>query len=168
MKWLASIVSATLLAACSDLGMGPQQAVSAPAAVAAAPDLRPFAGKTYVEFMAEPVGQRYTLDALGLSQPEQTRFMRSMAAQRPAPIASGGGVQALVFAGCAPAGCLDGLSVIAIDTTTGEAFVGVSDMAGTEKAVPNDRLEALLRLTSPSQTWDDPVRLSAADASTGP
>lgn len=172
MKWLAVALGAAALtvAGCGEVGLGPQGAASAPAAAAATAtqDLRPFAGKTYIEFMAEPAAQRYSLDALGLSEREQARFLHAMAVQRPAPIAAGGGVQALVFAGCAQSGCLEGLSVVAIDTATGEAFVGVSDMAGTEKAVPNDRLEALLRLTSPSQSWDDPVRLSAADAATGP
>lgn len=81
-----------------------------------------------------------------------------MANQADGVLISGGGSQAVVFSGCAPSGCLEGLSVVAVDTQTGEAFIGVSDMAGQERLVENDRLEALLRLTSPSQTWDDPVR----------
>jgi hypothetical protein len=81
-----------------------------------------------------------------------------MANQQPGLVTAGGGVQALVFSGCAPSGCLEGLSVVAIDVTTGGVFVGVSDMGGAAKLAPNDRLEALLRLTSPSQSWDDPVR----------
>ena len=106
--------------------------------------------------------ERYAITALGLSDAEQARFAHAMTNQAPAVLTSGGGSEALVFSGCAPSGCLEGLSVVAIDVATGEAFVGVSDMTGAAELSPNDRLEALLRLTSPSQTWDDPVRPQTA------
>jgi hypothetical protein len=106
--------------------------------------------------------ERYSPTAMGLSDAEQARFTHAMSVEAPALMTSGGGAEALVFSGCAPSGCLEGLSVVAIEVTTGEAFVGVSDMSGAAQLAPNDRLEALLRLTSPSQTWDDPVRPQTA------
>jgi len=150
--------------ACGQAAVGPHQAASAPLEqvdATAAPDLRPYVGESYAAFAAAPAMQRYSLDGLGLPGAEQARFRHSMTNSAPALLARGGGAEALVFSGCAPSGCLEGLSVVAVDVGTGEVFVGVSDSGGAAQLVPNDRLEALLRLTSPSQTWDDPVRPSA-------
>jgi hypothetical protein len=147
---------------CDQLGLGPHRAASRPSQAApvaeAIPDFRAHAGETYADFVASPGMERYSLTALGISQDEQARFSHAMSNQAVGILATGGGSEALVFSGCAPSGCLEGLSVVAINVATGEAFVGVSDMQGTATLAPNDRLEVLLRLTSPSQTWDDPVR----------
>lgn len=167
-----ALIAASAVAGCDQLGLGPQRAASAPATPPTTAseliDLRAHAGETYAQFQARPGMERYTLAELGLSQSETERFQRSMAQERGAPLVSGGGVEALVFSGCAAGGCLDGLSVLAIDVSTGEVFVGVSDMAGIEKPVPNDRLEVLLRLTSPSQSWDDPVQIASAPEAAQP
>jgi hypothetical protein len=170
MRWaiasLALTAAALGAAGCGQLGVGPHPADSAPTAVAAEPtalpDFRAQAGKTYAQFVQQPGMERYALDAFGLSEAERARFAHAMASEAPGLLASGGGAEALVFSGCAPSGCLEGLSVVAIDVATGETFVGVSDAGGAVELAPNDRLEALLRLTSPSQTWDDPVRPRAA------
>lgn len=161
MRW--ALAAAVLGAGgCDQLGMGPQRAASGPPAVTpindAIPDFRAHAGQTYADFIASPGMERYSLTALGVGADEQTRFSHAMSNQAVGILATGGGSEALVFSGCAPSGCLEGLSVVAINVATGEAFVGVSDMAGTATLAANDRLEVLLRLTSPSQTWDDPVR----------
>ena len=78
----------------------------------------------------------------------------------------GGGAEALVFTGCAEAGCDQGFSVIAIDTTTGLVFAAVRDGDGAEVLAPNDRLEALLRLNSPTRAWDDPTLVQTASTET--
>lgn len=154
------------LSACEQTGTQAVMPGPTEAAAAAPLDFSAGEGKTYAAFAAETATQRYALDALGLSANEQARFQHAMARAQPGIVAQGGGAEALVFSGCAPTGCLEGLAVVAIDTTSGDVFVGVSDMGGAEKLVPNDRLEALLRLTSPSQTWDDPVRPAGAFATT--
>lgn len=151
------------LSACERVAVGPHPATSAPAEQAAATpiaDLRPYEGHTYAALAADPAMRRYALDSLGLSAAERSRFEYSMSRPAPGLIAGGGGTEALVFSGCAPSGCLGGLSVVAIDIRTGDVFVGVSDANGADELAPNDRLEALLRLTSPSQNWDDPIRPS--------
>ncbi len=161
------ILVAAALSGCGQANLGPQSAVSAPSVTSATPvpDFAAHAGETYAAFVAQPATAAYSLTELGVAEtPGAGRFEHAMAHPAPGLVASGGGVEALVFSGCAPTGCLEGLSVVAIDVATGDVFVGVSDMAGTEKLVPNDRLEALLRLTSPSQSWDDPVRPAAATA----
>ncbi|MBC7770810.1 MAG: hypothetical protein H7124_18665 [Phycisphaerales bacterium] len=157
------VLMAALLgaAACGQATLGPQQAVSAPVERADAtsiPDFRPHEGQTYAAFAGEPAMQRYALNELGLTDVERARFSHSMSTAAPGLIAAGGGAEALIFSGCAPSGCLEGLSVVAVDVGTGDVFIGVSDQHGAEELIPNDRLEALLRLTSPSRTWDDPVR----------
>jgi hypothetical protein len=77
----------------------------------------------------------------------------------------GGGAEALVFRGCAAAGCEEGAAVVAIDAATGAVFAAVRDAAGAEVLTPNDRIEALLRLNSPTRRWDDPMltRTAASD-----
>lgn len=162
----ASAAAALWAGGCDQLGQGPHRAAPTTPAVAPAPaalpNLRAHTGETYAEFVSEPGMERYSLTALGVSHDEQARFTYAMANAAVGTLASGGGSEALVFSGCAPSGCLEGLSVVAINVTTGEVFVGVSDMRGTATLAPNDRLEVLLRLTSPSQTWDDPVRPATA------
>jgi hypothetical protein len=147
---------------CGQVGLGPPRAASEPTPLAAppasVPDFRAHAGQTYAAFVSEPGMERYSLEALGLSHDEQARFTYAMANQAVGVLATGGGSEALVFSGCAPSGCLEGLSGLAIVVGSGDVFVGVSDMTGAAELAPNDRLEALLRLTSPSRTWDDPVR----------
>ncbi len=165
--WVAAAVLA--LAACDRLGL--EKAAPAPPLAEAstpAPDLTPFVGRSYADFVAAPGMQRYSIAAMGLSDAERARFARVTATPAVGVMASGGGLEALVFSGCAAGGCLDGLGVVAIDAETGDVFVGVSDMSGVEELVPNDRLEALLRLTSPSRTWDDPIRPAAAAAAPAP
>jgi len=160
--WIVLAAAALSASGCGQIGLGPGRAASEPSPLAAQtaslPDFRGYAGQTYAAFVAQPGMQRYSLTELGLSHDEQARFTYAMANQAVGVLTSGGGSEALVFSGCAPSGCLEGLSVLAIDIGTGEAFVGVSDMTGAAELAPNDRLEALLRLTSPSRTWDDPVR----------
>lgn len=65
----------------------------------------------------------------------------------------GGGAEALVFRGCAETGCGDGEAVVAVDIGTGGAFVGVEDAGGAVIMAPNERVEALLRLNSPTRHW---------------
>lgn len=77
-------------------------------------------------------------------------------------VLSGGGAEALVFQGCPETGCTDGLAIVAIDVATGMAFVGVKDAEGAEILTPNDRVEALLRLNSPTRSWHNPEAASEA------
>ncbi len=164
-----AVAVALVIAGCNRRGL--EQAAPAPAAAeasTAAPDVRPFVGRSYAEMIASPGLERYAPANLGLSAEEQARFDRVTASPAVGVAASGGGLEAVVFSGCAAGGCLDGLGVVAIDPATGEVFVGVSDMSGAAVLVPNERLEALLRLTSPSRTWDDPVRPSAQNHAATP
>lgn len=167
-NWVA--LAALALTACDRLGL--EHAAPAPpvaeASTTAMPDLEPFVGRSYAEFVAAPGMRRYDIAAMGLSEAERARFERVTATPASGVMASGGGLEALVFSGCAAGGCLDGLGVVAIDAETGDVFVGVSDMSGAEELVPNDRLEALLRLTSPSRTWDDPIRPTSVAATPAP
>lgn len=146
---------------CDRVGLEPAPAASAPSAPAPTyldPDLRPFAGLDYTAFAEIDGMQRFSADSLRLNGPEQARFEAGMAVQQPAVVATGGGAEALVFSGCAVSGCAHGRSVLAIDTRTGATFVGVAGQGGSEALIPNDRLEALLRVTSPTMRWEDPIR----------
>lgn len=87
-----------------------------------------------------------------------------MAVAAAGALESGGGAEALVFRGCAQTGCIDGASVVAVDTATGATFAAVRDAGGAEILAPSDRVEALLRLNSPSRRWDDPAPAQAATA----
>jgi len=154
---LIVLFAAGALAGCDRINLAPPPADSAPPApVAQIPDVRPFAGAAYAEFVARPEFQAYTPGGLGLTPDEQARLNNAMAVQRPAWIASGGGAHALLFTGCAVAGCEAGRAVVAIDLATGAAFAGVRDGAGVVDLAPNARLETLLRLSSPDRDWDDP------------
>jgi hypothetical protein len=127
----------------------------APAAAEAAPDLRPHAGKTYSDFVAD-AGARYTPDALGIPAADRVRLWRGMAEATPGALLTGGGAEALVFQGCSEQGCEQGASIVAIDVATGTAFAGVRDVGGADVLAPNERVEALLRLNSPTRAWDNP------------
>jgi hypothetical protein len=174
MKWSLlrppiAALAALGMAGCERLGLGPHRADSAQPAVAeqpAAPDLRPHGGEFYADFIAQPGLDRYGVGALGLGETERSRVEAALPARTEAQLVTGGGAEALVFAGCAHSGCTDGMTVLAIDVATGTAFLGVRDTEGADVLVPNARVEALLRLNSPSRRWDDPGL--AAPAATGP
>jgi hypothetical protein len=152
-----------VVAGCDQLGLGPHQAESDPAAEAprAIADLRPQAGVTYPVFVAAE-GARYGPEQLGLNAVDRARLWRAMAAPSGAQLVSGGGAEALVFRGCAETGCNDGAAVVAIDTGTGLAFAAVRDAGGADVLAPNERVEALLRLNSPTRRWDDPAPTQTA------
>ncbi|MBX3429051.1 MAG: hypothetical protein KF779_05675 [Hyphomonadaceae bacterium] len=153
----------------SALGLGPPPAASAPPSTTpiseAVADLRPYAGNLYSDFIAGE-GDHYGLDQAGLSAAEQARFSRAMAVQSAGALMDGGGAEALVFSGCAENGCDEGFAVFAVDTTSGQVFVGVRDGAGAEVLSPNDRIEALLRLNSPARAWDKPAPMQTASTET--
>jgi hypothetical protein len=156
------------VAACDQVGLGPHEAVSAPAnepPVRAIADLRPHAGELYSNFTAAE-GARYGPDQLGLNALDRARLWRAMAAPAAGQLIDGGGAEALVFRGCAETGCDEGMAVVAIDTATGAAFAAVRDAGGAEVLAPNDRVEALLRLNSPTRRWDDPAPTQTAATET--
>jgi hypothetical protein len=127
----------------------------APATAAETPDLRPHAGETYADFVAA-AGADYTPDALGIPAADRARLWRGMAESAPGALLTGGGAEALVFRGCSEQGCEEGVSVVAIDVSTGSVFAGVRDVGGADDLAPNARVEALLRLNSPTRAWDNP------------
>jgi hypothetical protein len=156
--WAAVTVAVVLGAAgCDEFGLGPEKAASAPAPapVTVDPSLRSHAGESYSAFVGT-VGVHYAPDALGLAAGDRARVWRAMATASGGQILSGGGAEALVFQGCADTGCGDGRAVVAIDLATGDTFVGVRDVGGADVLSPSDRLEALLRLNSPTRAWDNP------------
>jgi len=162
MRWNLALLGSALAtvfgaAACDQFALAPDNSASAPPAPvsAADPALRGHAGETYAAF-AGGAGAHYAPDALGLSAGDRARVWRAMATGQAGQILSGGGAEALVFSGCADTGCADGKAVVAVDLATGDAFVGVRDVGGGDVLEPNDRLEALLRLNSPTRGWDDP------------
>jgi hypothetical protein len=156
-RCMLSAAAALGAAGCGDLSLGPPRASSSPPPAASAapqvPDLTAFAGLTYPDFVASE-GVQYGPDALGLTATEATRLWRAMAAPTPGALVSGGGANALVFRGCAETGCEAGAAVVAIDTATGGAFAAVHDAGGAVIFSPNERVEALLRLNSPTRSWD--------------
>lgn len=166
-------VAFLVLAGCdqlSALGLGPPPAASAPPSAPPAPmqaiaDLRPYAGDLYSDFSAGE-GARYSPEQLGLNAADRERLSRVMAVPSAGRLVGGGGAEALVFRGCAVTGCDQGVGVVAIDTTTGLAFTAVHDAGGAEVLTPNDRVEALLRLDSPSRAWDDPAPTQTASTET--
>lgn len=148
-----------LASGCDRLVRAPEQAAPTPAPAEASPfdsaAVRAEAGKTYSTFVAEPAGVTYAPEALGIAATDRARLWRGMAAPTEGQIFTGGGVEALVFRGCAETGCLDGASIVAVDTGNGEVFAAVRDVGGADVLAPNDRVEALLRLNSPTQSWED-------------
>jgi len=157
-------------AACDQLGLGPHGASSAtaPPPSVTVPDLRPYAGRTYGALMNDPAMEQFSFAALGLSDQEADRVETAMATVAPASIAAGGGAEAIVFTGCAIGGCAEGRAVVAFDLSTGAAFVGVRDDQGTQVLAPNPRIEALLRLTSPTRDWLNPSPYAAPRSAAGP
>jgi hypothetical protein len=152
---LLVIGALTPIGACGQLA--PERAAPGPAPAAAAeiPDLRPHAGESYVDFVAA-AGADYTPDALGIPAADRVRLWRGMAQSTPSALLTGGGAEALVFKGCSDQGCAEGVSIVAIDVTTGAVFAGVRDVGGADVLAPNERVEALLRLNSPTRAWDNP------------
>ncbi|MBX3511639.1 MAG: hypothetical protein KF700_10590 [Hyphomonadaceae bacterium] len=78
-----------------------------------------------------------------------------MAVEQASWMLQGGGAQALVFAGCAQEGCAAGRGIVAIDPSTGSAFVGVRDAAGSTQLRAEPRVETLLELMSPARSWEN-------------
>jgi hypothetical protein len=167
MTWIPSrawiIAAAALgLGGCDRLDLGPRTAEPAPVTEAPAvpipavdPALRSHAGEAYASFV-EASGARYAPEALGLGAVDRARVWRAMAASEVGAVLTGGGAEALVFRGCVETGCADGVAIVAVDVATGAAFVGVKDAGGADILTPNDRVEALLRLNSPTRSWDNP------------
>jgi len=153
----------------SELGIGPPPAVSAPPTPPPAPaviaDLRPHAGQLYSDFAAAE-GARYSPEQLGLNAGDRARLWRALAIATAGRLEQGGGAEALVFRGCAETGCEEGRAVVAIDTASGAVFAAVRDTGGEEVLAPNDRVEALLRLNSPTRAWDDPAPTQTASTET--
>jgi len=171
-RLVLALTTALAVAGCdqlSQLGIGPPPAVSAPAAPPPAPpviaDLRPHAGQFYTDFAAAE-GARYSPEQIGLNAADRARLWRALATATPGRLEQGGGAEALVFRGCAETSCEDGRAVVAIDTSTGAVFAAVRDAGGAEVLTPNDRVEALLRLNSPSRAWDDPAPMQTASTET--
>jgi hypothetical protein len=158
------VITALALAGCEAPGPASNGQGSAPLELPQGPDVRPYVGLTLADFIATPDMAQFALEAQGLSAADQARFMAAHAQPSPAVWMAGGGAEALVFYGCAAAGCGAGASVMAVDHATGETFLGVRDGAGAVVVVPNLRLEALLRLGSASGAWDDPNQRQAAPA----
>lgn len=145
-----------LIAACDQLSLQPRPAGSTPPNAEPAPapvDAQAQVGVTYAQFVAD-AGRSFAPEALGVPAADRARLWRAMASGASGEILDGGGVQALVFRGCAEEGCDGGAAVVAIDAASGEALIGVRDQGGADLLLPNDRLEALLRLRSPSGRWD--------------
>jgi hypothetical protein len=130
-------------------------------------DVASHVGQRFDAFVASPGMERFSLENLDLAAGEKTRLTQAMAVSQPSRLISGGGAQALVFTGCAQAGCDTGVAVIAIGRE-GETFAGVRDAAGTSEFIPDDRMEALLRLNSSSRRWDDPGTMEAPGAAPAP
>ncbi|HVY83645.1 MAG TPA: hypothetical protein VG943_00810 [Caulobacterales bacterium] len=149
-----AVLASAFLAACS-----PATAPAPPAAEAAPvdPGVKQHAGAYYSDFIRLPHMERFAPENLALDPAALARFQSAMQVESPAPLATGGGSQALVFEGCRAHACPDAVAVLAIDTATGEVFAGVRDEKGETVLRPNERLEALLDATSPTQTWTNPV-----------
>jgi hypothetical protein len=162
-----SLAALCAVTGCDRLMLAPEKAAPTPApAAAAAPfdsaALRAHAGESYAAFAA--TGSQYTPDGLGLAAADRARLWRGMAAPQPAELLTGGGAEALVFKGCAETGCGDGLAIVAVDTANGGVFAAVRDVGGADVLAPNDRIEALLRLNSPTRRWDDAPAVPPAPA----
>ncbi len=148
--------AALALGACERLAEAPKVGFEVPP-LPRGPDVRPFEGQTFPEFLSQEGMAQFELAALGLADRDIRRFQAAHGQASPSHWVVGGGVEALVFYGCSSEGCDAATSVLAVDGVTGETFVGVRDAAGAEILVPNLRLEALLRLGSTTGAWDDPT-----------
>jgi hypothetical protein len=129
------------------------------------PNVKAHLGQSYIQLTQ--VIPQYSPENLGLADVDVARLTQAMATSTPAWLASGGGAEAVVFAGCAAEGCATGQGVVAVDVATGGVFVGVHDAAGAAELSVNDRVEALLRLNAPNGSWED-ARPEAAPATAAP
>lgn len=167
--WIVMAALALAAAGCGDREKAkdnPVQPAAAPvqqqhATGPLADQLRSQAGRYYFDFVREAGMDKYAAQNLGLTPEDAARFSRNMDIQGGGVLASANGVEALVFTGCSETNCGGGagpLSVIAIDLSTGDAFVGVKDEDGETvlKSVP--RLQMLLTETSPTNSWTNPQR----------
>jgi hypothetical protein len=158
-------VTAMAAASCDRLAQPAGEATPAPAAAPAAPFdsamVRAQTGKTYSTFVGEAPGVGYAPEALGIVASDRARLWRGMATPTGGILFTGGGAEALVFRGCAETSCADGASIVAIDTANGGVFAAVRDVGGADVLAPNDRIEALLRLNSPTQSWEDAIPSAA-------
>jgi hypothetical protein len=159
MHWVRGSVAvlAVMAAGCDqvtgrDVGPGPGSAEAAPVAQPVS-DLASYNGRSYADFVAAHQ-DRFSSEALGLAAADGGRLEQAMGASSGA-LMQGGGAEALIFRGCAASGCGDGVAVMAVDAATGGAFVGVRDGAGKDVLAANERLEALLRLSTPTRDWAD-------------
>jgi hypothetical protein len=159
MQWVRGSVAvlAVMTAGCGQMagraaGPGPGSAEAAPVAQPVA-DLVSYNGRSYADFVAAHQ-DRFSSEALGLGAADGERFEHAMATSSGA-LLQGGGAEALVLRGCAASGCGDGVAVMAVDAGTGAAFVGVRDSAGKDVLATNERLEALLRLSTQTRDWAD-------------
>ena len=158
MQWVRGGVAvlAVMAAGCDQMagrraGPGPAAAVAAPVANPVV-DLASYRGRSYADFVTA-YQDRFSPAALGITAADEGRLQHAAAASSGA-LLQGGGAEALVFRGCAAHGCGEGVAVVAVDAAGG-AFVGVRDDAGKDVLAPNDRLEALLRLSTPTRDWAD-------------
>lgn len=160
-----SVLAALALAGCG--ARDKEEAAEPQPAAAVAPEsetaaaLRAARGKYYFDFVKEAGMERYAAENLGLDAQAAARFSRNMDIQGVGTIAAANGVEALVFTGCVEASCGGGagpLSVIAIDTQSGDAFVGVKDAEGESVLKPLPRIQMLLTETSPTNAWSNPTR----------
>lgn len=158
MHWLKgslAILASVTAASCDQSGLREPSARPPLPESTAAPigDLQTYAGRSYADFVAAHE-DRFGASGLGIEPADAARLERVVGAAQGA-LLDGGGAQALVFRGCAETGCVDGVGVVAVDAATGETFIGVRDASGQEVLAPNDRLEALLRLNTPTRDWSD-------------
>jgi hypothetical protein len=159
MQWVRGslVVLAGMTAGCGQ--MAGRSAVAGPGSAEAAPvsqpvgDLASYNGRSYADFVAAHP-DRFNGEALGVTDTDGGRLEHAMATSS-GVLLGGGGAEALVFRGCAAGGCGEGVAVIAIDAGTGAAFVGIKDGSGKDVLAPNERLEALLRLSTPTRDWAD-------------
>ena len=158
MQWVRGSVAALAVAAAGCDQIAVRQAGPGPAAAVAAPvaspvvDLERYSGRSYPDFVTAHQ-ERFSPAALGITAADEGRLQQAIAVSSGA-LLQGGGAQALVFRGCALNGCGEGVVVVAVDAAGG-AFVGVRDDAGKDVLATNDRLEALLRLNTPTRDWAD-------------
>ena len=159
MQWVRGSVAllAVVAAGCDqiagrEVAPGPGAAVAAPVSNPVA-DLETYSGRSYPDFVTSHQ-ERFSPAALGITAADEGRLQHAIAMSSGA-LLQGGGAEALVFRGCAANGCGEGVAVVAIDGATGGAFVGVRDGAGNDVLAANERLEALLRLNTPTRDWAD-------------
>ena len=163
-SYFAAVLLAVFAAGCDRVSQAPRLSPTDADAAPQSVEIASHSGQSFAAFTASPGFERFALEKLDLTPDEQARVTRDMTLAQPSRLIRGGGAQALVFAGCASAGCASGRAVLAIGGH-GETFVGVRDSTGAEELISDDRMEALLRLDSPTRRWDDPgVQTPGQDA----